>query len=273
MPILPEGFALPPGPYLVGLLVAIAGVVVLLHRRRPPVTEGTVAALAPWMAAGGTMYATFQAGLVPSMLAPLFGSPAVYVTVGILAGLVWAAVADRPGEGWRADTAPGVLGLVGAALLVVVVVGAFGAAARGGDVRPGISVLILVATVVVTAAAWLGVQRAAEVSAAGLVGLLTVFGHTLDGVSTAVGYDLLGFGEQVPLSRLIIEFGASLPTAAYVGGAWLFVVVKVVLAVVIVVLFEEYVREQPTEGYLLLGFVAAVGFGPGAHNLVLFAIA
>lgn len=35
----------------------------------------------------------------------------------------------------------------------------------------------------------------------------------------------------------------------------------------------DYVREEPTEGYLLLGLVAAVGLGPGVHNLVLFSIA
>jgi uncharacterized membrane protein len=32
-------------------------------------------------------------------------------------------------------------------------------------------------------------------------------------------------------------------------------------------------QEEPREGAALLGFVAAVGLGPGAHNLLLFAIA
>jgi uncharacterized membrane protein len=110
------------------------------------------------------------------------------------------------------------------------------------------------------------------VSATGAVGALAVFGHTLDGVSTAVGYDLLGFGEQTPLSRLIIEAGGALPTAEFIGSAWVFALVKVLVGVGIVALFEEYVRADPLEGYLLLGLVVAVGLGPGFHNLVLFAI-
>ena len=108
--------------------------------------------------------------------------------------------------------------------------------------------------------------------ATGAVGLLAVFGHALDGVSTAVGYDLLGFGEQTPLSRLIIEVGAGLPAPAILGDAWLFVVVKLLVGAAVVVAFDGYVREDPAEGYPLLGLVAAVGLGPGAHNVVLFAV-
>ena len=66
MQLLPSGFALPPLPYLVGLLAALAATGAALHRTRPPVTEGTVAALAPWMAAGGGLYALFQTGAVPA---------------------------------------------------------------------------------------------------------------------------------------------------------------------------------------------------------------
>ena len=225
--VLPSGFALPPLPYLVGLVAAVGVAGAALRRRRPSVTEAAVAALAPWMAAGGALYALFQAGAVPAPVAPLFGSPAVYATVGAAAGLAWAAVADRPADGWTAG-APAVLAAAGVGLLLVALAGA--------------------------------------------VGLLAVFGHALDGVSTAVGYDLLGFGEQTPLSRLIIEVGAGLPAPAVLGDAWLFVLVKLLVGAAVVVAFDGYVRETPTEGYPLLGLVAAVGLGPGAHNVVLFAV-
>uniref|UniRef100_UPI000299E622 DUF63 family protein n=1 Tax=Halococcus hamelinensis TaxID=332168 RepID=UPI000299E622 len=102
---------------------------------------------------------------------------------------------------------------------------------------------------------------------------LCVLGHALDGVSTAVGIDVLGFGERSPFSRAIIEFAATLPTASLLGAGWLFVVVKLALAAAVLVLLASYVREEPGEGYLLLGAVAAVGLGPGAHNLLLFTIA
>ena len=109
--------------------------------------------------------------------------------------------------------------------------------------------------------------------AAGGVGALAVVAHALDGVSTAVGVDVLGFGERTPLSRVIIETAAALPTAEVLGAGWLFVVVKLAVACVVVVLLADLVEEDPREGSLLLGFVAAVGLGPGAHNLLLFAIA
>jgi len=130
----------------------------------------------------------------------------------------------------------------------------------------------LAAAVGVSAVAWAGLRRFRGRSPTGTVGLLAVFGHTLDGISTAVGYDLFGFGEQTPLSRLIIEAGGALPTADLIGAAWPFALVKVALGLAVVVLFEEFVRAEPAEGHLLLGLVVAVGLGPGFHNLVLFAI-
>ncbi|WP_020222266.1 DUF63 family protein, partial [Halarchaeum acidiphilum] len=104
-------------------------------------------------------------------------------------------------------------------------------------------------------------------------GALVIFGHALDAATTAVGVDALGFGEQTPLSRVIMQFAGSLPTAPVLGVGWLFIAVKLVLAVGIVLLLADYVREAPTEGYLLLAFIAAVGLGPGAHNLLLFTVA
>jgi uncharacterized membrane protein len=273
---LPADFALPPAPYLVALALGAAAVVAALYRRRPRVTAESVTALAPWIAAGGALYALHQVGVPRDSLDPLFGSPAVYVTVGILAGGVWVAVADRPADSWSASGAPALLAGTGGALLLAALVAAvFGPtpSGAGGGGTPVASVAIAVVSVAVAATAWGVLRRVRDVGATGSVGSLAVFGHTLDGVSTAVGYDLLGFGEQTPLSRLIIDAGAALPTAELIGAGWLFAAVKVGLGVAVVALFEEYVRADPTEGYALLGLIVAVGLGPGVHNVVLFAIA
>jgi uncharacterized membrane protein len=271
--ILPADFALPAAPYLAALLAGTALAIAALYRRRPPVTAHTVTALTPWMAAGGTLYALYQAQIPPTAVAPLFGSPAVYVSVGILAGLVWAAVADRPGDAWSLGAAPGILGVCGGGLLVASLGwAAVGARPDGAGGAPIVSAGILLGSVLLAALAWTALERFREVAATGTVGVAAVFGHTLDGISTAVGYELLGFGEQTPLSRIIIEAGGALPTADLIGAAWLFVLVKLLLGAGIVALFEEYVREEPEEGYLLLGVIVAVGLGPGVHNLVLFAI-
>jgi len=271
--ILPADFALPAAPYLAALVVGAAAVLVALYSRRPAVTAETVTALGPWIAAGGTLYALYQANIPPEQFTPLFSSPSVYVTVGIFAGAVWAAVSERPADSWAPGAAPAIIAGSGAVLLIgALAAAAVGSAPTAVGASPTVSVAILLGSVLVTAATWAALRRSRDVTATGTVGLLAVFGHTLDGVSTAVGYDLLGFGEQTPLSRLIIEAGGALPTAEFIGAAWLFTLVKVGLGAAVVALFEEYVRTDPTEGYLLLGLVVAVGLGPGFHNLVLFAI-
>jgi uncharacterized membrane protein len=100
-----------------------------------------------------------------------------------------------------------------------------------------------------------------------------LFGHGLDGVSTAIGVDILGFGERTPASRVILDIAAELPTADTLGVGWLFLVVKLGVAAAVVALFVELVEEDPRQGYLLLALVAALGLGPGVHNLLLYAVA
>lgn len=270
--ILPTGFGLPPIPYLLALAVGVAVAAGALYLRRPRVTGTAVTALTPWMAAGGALYALYQASSVPRSIAPLLGSPAVYVTVGVGAGVLWSLLAERPSDSWKPSGAPAVLAAAGGTLLGTVLVVAVLEAMRSTGGTTLLSGGILLVSLVVATATWATVDRFADTSATGTVGAVVVFGHTLDGISTAVGYGLLGFGEQTPLSRIIIEAGGALPGPELLGGAWLFVLVKVALGAAIVALFEEYVRDEPTEGYLLLGLIAAVGLGPGFHNVVLFAI-
>lgn len=269
MGLLPSGFALPPLRVLAVLSIAAAATGGLLYRRDPPVTGQVVAAFAPWMVAGATLYALYQVEAVPAPVRPLFGTPAVYVTTFVAAGLLWAAIADRrPTDG--IDTVPGVLAAVGtvAAVALLAVAGSVGL--RRGTLSLAAPAAAFIVSVAVAAAVWYGVRDRLRVGVTGAPGVLVVVGHALDGVSTALG-TALGYGEQTPLSRLLIEAGGALPLP-YVEGAWLFAVVKLALAVVVLVLLADYARERPQEGALLLGIVAAVGLGPGVHNLVLFAI-
>jgi uncharacterized membrane protein len=268
MAILPAGFALPPLPYLVALLAGLAGVGWLLTRRRPAVTERTVLAFVPWIALGSALHVLYVVEALPASVRPLAGTPSVYLTVAVVAGGTWLAVGrgDDPRTARRLGLVGGlaVLPAVGATLAVGVGRGALALTPVAG---------IVVASAVVTAATWALLRWVRHgVSVTGRVGLLAVAAHALDGVSTAVGVDVLGFGERTPLSRLVIEFAAGLPTAPVVGSGWLFVLVKLAVAGAVVAALAETVREAPTEGRLLLGFVAAVGLGPGVHNLLLFAI-
>jgi len=264
LPFLPAGTTLPPAPYLLVVLLATGGVVAALRRRRPRVTGRRVLALAPWMALGSAAHVLYVVDALPPLLSPFAGSPTVYLTVGSLAGAAWL-VADAtpdPGAGGprgrrHAPPRPGRRG-------------------RGLDraLRRGArwSTIALVLTIPIAGAVWVGLTRLRpETAITGGVGALAVFAHALDGVSTAVGTTHLGFGERTPVSRILLEIGG-LPSLPVVGEGWLFLLVKLAVASAVVWLFAGYIRETPGEGYLLLGFVAAVGLGPAAHNL-LFAVA
>ena len=264
--LLPAGTTLPPAPYLLVVLLAAGGVVAALRRRRPRVTARRVLALAPWIALGSAAHVLYVVDALPSSLAPFAGSPTVYLTVGTLAGAAWlAADAARP------DRVATRLAVAGALLLIPVVAVAVGTGLSPAGARW--SAVALALTVPIAGAAWVGLTRVRpEAAITGGVGALAVFGHALDGVSTAVGTTQLGFGERTPLSRLLLEVGG-LPSLPVVGEGWLFLLVKLAVATAVVWLFAAYVREEPGEGYLLLGFVAAMGLGPAAHNLLLFSVA
>ncbi|MFC5365452.1 DUF63 family protein [Salinirubrum litoreum] len=271
MAVLPEGFALPPFPYLLAVLGGLAGVGWLVVQRRPPVTDRTIAGFAPWMLVGSASHVLSVVGALPPVVDPLAGTPTVYGTVAVLAGGVWL-LADAQADG--TDTTARLLGGLGLLALAVPVALALLDGLGRGSLRLFWPTVGLLGSIVLSAGVWLLLRRLRPVvEVTGAAGALAVFGHVLDGVSTAVGIDLLGFGERSPLSRYLIEFAAELPTASVIGSGWLFVVVKVLLAGFLVVLLSDYVEEEPTEGYLLVGFVAAVGLGPGAHNLLLFTVA
>ncbi len=268
--VLPEGFALPPLPYLVVLVAGVVAVSVGATRRDPALDGRHVLAFVPWILAGSCVHALYVVDALPPLLGPLGGTPAVYLTVAVVGGVAWLAT----DAGLDDETAPRALGFAGLAAFVAPCAAGIAVGLARGTFAPFWSAVALAVSLVVGAAAWWLLRRVAPgVEVAGSVGALAVVGHALDGVSTAVGIDILGFGERTPLSRVIIEVAAALPTADVIGAGWLFVVVKLVVASVVVVLLADLMREDPREGSLLLGFVAAVGLGPGAHNLLLFAIA
>ncbi len=265
---------MPPWYVLVPLLLLLAGVVALLWVIDPPVTDRTVVAFAPWMMLGSTLYVLYQIEAYPPAAKVLFSAPTVYLTTATVAGSVWILGSVLYAAGLQRS----IERFVG-------VVGAFSFAAFAGftllirweleTFDPFWPVIAVVVTGVVAALAWIALSLwFTEVAAVtGVTGALVVFSHALDGVSTAVGYDVLGAVEDVPASQVILEAGEALPTYEYIGAGWLFVLVKVALALVIVGLFTDFVREEPRRARVLLGLIAAVGLGPGVHNVLLFAVA
>lgn len=264
--VLPEGTTVPPLPHLLVLAVGLAVLAGQLRRDRPRVSEAVVVAFAPWMVVGSSLHVLYQLGAAPDAVAPFLGSPAVYATTALAAGAVWLLSRRISPQPLR------VLAGIGVTLLVVTVSATL---AVGGVRRLVVPIIALLAGVVLGLVAWyvLRGRRPTETATTGRVGLLVVLAHAIDGVSTAAGVDVLGFGERTPASRAIMDLAGALPTAELIGVGWLFVLVKLVVATAVVALFAEYVREAPSRGYALLGVIAAVGLGPGAHNLLLFAVA
>ena len=268
--VLPEGLVVPPLPYLAGLAVTLAVVAGSLNRLRPAVTSRVIVAFAPWMVTGAALHALYQLGSAPTVVAPLFTAPTVYATTFGLAGAVWAGVA-------RLDTGSvaGRLGGVGLVAATITSGAVLQAGATRGTLSPMLPVIGLGVSVALTGAVYWLVRAGwpSVLATTGDLGLLVVFGHVLDGVSTTIGVDLMGATERSPIPQTIMEVAGALPTAGALGTGWLFVLVKVGVAVAVLALFADFVEEDPVQGNVGLGVVAAVGLGPGAQNLLLFAAA
>jgi uncharacterized membrane protein len=142
------------------------------------------------------------------------------------------------------------------------------------DFQPVLPVLALLASLVAAFVIYMliGAWRTYIIAEARYVGALALFAHLFDAITTAVGVDLMGAGERSTIPRRIMEFAADLPTEATLGSGWLFVLVKLAVAVLIVIAFADYVSDEPTEGNLLFALIIAVGLGPAVNNFFLFTL-
>ncbi|WP_324664019.1 DUF63 family protein [Haloarcula sediminis] len=275
--VLPSGFGLPPLPYLVVLVGGAFLIAALLVALEPPVDQRTVVALAPWMALGGALHALNQPPieLYDAALAPLFGTPSVYLTTFNVMGAVWLLLSFFGVRTGHDDNIPRNLGLVGTGVLTVILLLSAVTALRSGlidPVWPALSVLLSLFVAAITVLA-VALWRTPLVVRARYAAPTVVFAHAFDGISTAIGTDVLGVGERSPLPRAIMDFAGGLPTASAIGSGWLFVLVKLVVAVAVVVLMDDYLNDEPVEASLVLSLVAAVGLGPATNNVVLFLFA
>lgn len=261
--VLPTGTTVPPLPYVALLVGGLAIVVTVLYRRNPPITATTILALSPWMVAGAATYVTYQLERVPEPFAPFASSPAVYGTAAILAGTTWVIATEYTAIPHRLLAVTGVLATIPATTVAVL---------ASDHLTPVIPLISLVAATVVTGLYWrIGPTAVDAVATTGSAGTLVVFGQALDGFTTTLGIAHLGFAEQTPLSRLLIEATANYPLPL-LGSGWLFLLVKLALGFGVVWLLAPTVDRSPRDGYLLLGLVAAVGLGPGTHNALLFTV-
>jgi uncharacterized membrane protein len=278
--------------YALGLLVALAGVVLLLRRLAIGTDFRFVHALTPFVFLGGALRvvedATDAGGAGGEALlaypwnVPII-SPFIYVTVFLvtLVAVVGAVAAER--RGVVDDYAPPLSAAGVVALLVTL--GALVALGAGDAPRvsfhPQVLAAVLGVATVAAAGTWLLAGRVAPAvrEGTGLAGAVVLWGHAVDGAANAVGLDwltALGAGPNLvpkhPLNRLIVETTASLLPAsvtAAVGSAWSFLLVKLLVASLVLAAFDARTYEEsPRTTVLLVLAVLAVGLGPGTRDLL-----
>lgn len=280
-----EGFVIPPLLQSAILLVGTGIIIALLAAIRPPVTQKIAIAFVPWIASGAILHLfyvignTYDRQIFPTELEPIFSAPAVYLSVFIPMGAIWVMAAMIVPSGRRTKRIAQYIGATGIGVLlpligITVWQGVTEQADPNGVLtfEPIIPTLGLIITLVLTFVVYIliGAWRTFIIAEARYVGAMVIFAHLFDGITTAIGVDVLGAGERSVVPARIIEFAAGLPTAETIGSGWLFVLVKLVLASAIVIIFADYVSADETRGSLLFAFIAAVGLGPAVHNFFLF---
>jgi uncharacterized membrane protein len=275
-------FAVPPFLHLAFLLAATVILTAVLYGVKPPLTQRTVVAMVPWVVTGAILHVFHQLGEIlgtavyPAWAEPLFAAPAVYLTIYLGMGSVWlvaTAIRTQSAAVTRDQVARYLAGSGFGVMLPVLLLYAYHAT---NPIFGPLEIVLPVAGLLLSLALafvvyiLLGTWRTYVLAEARHVGGLVIFAHTFDGITTAIGYDLLGATERSYLPRLILQFARDLPTYDAIGAGWLFVVVKVALAVGLVTLFADYVGDHPRRGNLLFAVVAFVGLGPALNNFFLF---
>lgn len=277
--LLPADFGFPEPVYWVPTGLALIAALLILYSVGPTITDWTAVALAPWVGVGSALHVLYQQPAFFEDAEPLFGNPMVYLTTATTVAFVWIVsefIVDMRPPGASSDRQ---IGAVGGGIFLALVGWSAWIVGPGLDfvtVRPFWPTLAFVGAAGLAGVGWvvLSLGSSRTVSVVGKTGLVVLFGHTLDGVSTALAVDgpVDGFTERTPLSRWVLDVGASLPTAEFIGGAWLFVLVKMVLATVVLIAFRDWFRDSPERARMVLVLVAAVGLGPGLHNVLLFTV-
>ncbi len=275
--------------YALVLVFALVGVVFLLQRLDIGRSRGFFFALFPFTLFGGALRTVEDASVallgatgepaIPFPVSSLFISPIIYftvffVTLGALLVSIAAARWGLVGRYERPLTAIGVLALV-------TTVGYLGWLAFTTSVlefHPAVLVITLVGATLVAGLAWVLTQRfVPEVNVAtGYMGVLVIWGHTVDGLANVLSLDwadTLGIPNYSPkhvVNTAIIEITEAIQppsVSAAIGTAWPFLLVKIGAALFVVWVFnDEIFEESPQYSMLLLVAILAVGLGPGTRD-------
>ncbi|WP_247009480.1 DUF63 family protein [Halorientalis litorea] len=277
--------------YMIVLLFALVGVLQLVRRLRVGTDRRLLVALVPFMLFGGVLRAVEDAndavpeGATQAISYPLntfLISPLIYVTVFLvtLGSLVAAIWLQRNGY-TEGHIRP--LAAMGSGAFLVT----FGFLLSQGLTADYVAFHPQILTVVVVVASFLagGIYVVTERFApninagTGILGLVVLWGHAIDGVANVVAADWLGvlgvnlnYVPKHPANAFIVRTTESLlpqSVLAVTGSSWPFLVVKLLVALAVVWIFDaEIFEESPRYTLLLLVAIVAVGLGPGTRDVV-----
>lgn len=144
-----------------------------------------------------------------------------------------------------------------------------------------VPIVTLGGATLVTAAIWWATESywPSVNAGTGLMGAVVIWGHTVDGIANVMSLD---WAEEIGLpgtyepkhvvNRAIIEISTTIQPEAVtdtIGTAWPFLPVKVIVAVVVVWIFnDEVFEDSPAFAMLLLVAILAVGLGPGTRDFL-----
>lgn len=279
--------------YMVVLVFMLAGLYLLLQRFDLRPYSQFFFALVPFMLFGGALrvvedsfVAAQRAGEVPAIDFPASAaliSPFIYFTVFFVA---LAAFLLAQWLEWQeyTDSYTTPLGALGGVVLLVTV-GYLTYLAFAVDYvfwYPLVTIVTVGLATVLAIAAYYGVDRYyPEVNAGtGAMGLVVIWGHAIDGVANVIASDWTGafgipgegYSAKHVVNRLIIDVTQAVQPAALtdvIGDSWTFLAVKLVVAVLIVSVFDEqFFKESPRYAVMLLMAILAVGLGPGTRDMI-----
>lgn len=279
--------------YMVVLVFMLWGMYLLLQRFDLRPYPGFFFALVPFMLFGGALrvvedsfVAAQRAGADPAVGFPASGaliSPFIYFTVFFIA--LSAFLASKWLQ-WNdlTETYYYPLGGIGAGVLLLTT----GYLTMLSFTKDYVSWYPLVTLTTVGLATLLAVgayygleQYKPEVnSGTGTMGLVVIWGHAIDGVANVIAADWTdafgipgqGYSAKHVVNRIIIDVTNAIQPASVtdaIGDSWTFLAVKLVVAILIVWVFDDqFFEESPRYAVMLLMAILAVGLGPGTRDMI-----
>jgi uncharacterized membrane protein len=277
--------------YMIILLFMLVGVLQLLRWLDIARDRGLLFALVPFMLFGGALRVVEDAndavpqGVEPAITYPLNSliiSPIIYFTVFLitLASLLVAIRIEREGY---VDTYYKPLALVGGVAFggTFLYLATLGLTTGYVSWFPQVLFSVVVIATLVSAGIFYAVEEwKPEINAGtGRIGLVVLWGHAIDGVANVIAADWLGalgvnltYTAKHPANRFIIDATEAIfpqSVLATLGSSWPFLVVKMVVALAVIWIFDEQIfEENPRYAVLLLVAIVAVGLGPGTRDMI-----